>query len=358
MDASAASAGACREEVHGLLAAVPGDERRRRLGAGDDLAAADHQPPGGHQPDGVALGRRVEEDQVRLTSGLQPVVPQPKGARASANVRPPAPNAARPAAPPAYRPQPTPKVLQRKVSVATAHARPSHIPASNIARGPATRANVAGRNVGVVQRRGYENTAIDAFINANKGKDEFQKEVLNEDGQTVKILDVNAITESFKASHQYHDRSDLKYLRKTVSGHRSLLKPYPTRITYPLTDGFNNHVLGKDAGVGWHTESAHANGALGYSYANWGWISQTKKTYWATSLTIKGTDKTGNDGNGTFFPEGMTIDEIRSEALYVANSYPKHGQVVIGRGQSTGIMIECIIRDDKVESAYPYKPGW
>src|SRR5205085_11187604 len=52
-------------------------------------------------------------------------VAQPKGARASANVRPPAPNAARPAAPPAYRPQPTPKVLQRKPAVAAAPPPPA-----------------------------------------------------------------------------------------------------------------------------------------------------------------------------------------------------------------------------------------
>ena len=39
------------------------------------------QPPGCHQPDGVALRRRVEEDEVRAATGFQPVVPQTKRAR-------------------------------------------------------------------------------------------------------------------------------------------------------------------------------------------------------------------------------------------------------------------------------------
>jgi hypothetical protein len=241
-----------------------------------------------------------------------------------------------------YRPQQLPKVLQAK-SKADGAAAPAR-------GGERLVAPARPPVVGVIQRRGYDNSVIDAFINKNRAT--FVR------GGKDKSVDVNAITELFISTHQYKDREDLKYLRNKVNKHTTPLKSHPAALTYPLAANFSEHVLGDSAGVGWHTESKHANGDLNYSYVNWGWIAQTKGTYWATTLIIKGTAKTGNNGNGTFFPSTMSIDLIAEEAEYVANTYTPKGQLVIGRGRRTGIMIECILRLDKVESAYPFKPGW
>lgn len=243
-------------------------------------------------------------------------------------------------APPVYRPQSAPAVLQAKRAGANVAA-PQGFGKTPT---PARQANA----VGVIQRRTYSDSVIGNFITANKA------EYLGESG----TVDVNAITAEFKRLNPQYDRADLKYLRKTVSGHRDALAPSPAVINYPLAADFNNHVLGNVAGVGWHSETVNANGEVGYSYNLGGDIASTKRTYWATHLQINGTNKVGNNGRGTFFPDDMAIGEIRSEALYVANTYAKHGQVIIGRGQTTGIMIECLIRDDEVQSAYPYKPGW
>src|SRR5438552_14610951 len=67
------------EKVDRLLTSLPGDDMLGRLGAGNDLAAPDDKPAGGHQSDGVALVRRVEQHQVGATAGFQSVVDQSEG---------------------------------------------------------------------------------------------------------------------------------------------------------------------------------------------------------------------------------------------------------------------------------------
>lgn len=298
-----------------------------------------------------------------------PVPPHPSFAQRASAVQP----RRAPVALPVYRPQSVPKVLQGKMagngqkvsSVQLQQTQSGWPPArpSPAARGAVQAKSVSGNTLAnhrsklitavqpsIIQRRGYANSAIDDFINTNRAA------FVRGDGDNS--VDVNAMTALFRSTHQYQDRDDLRYLRKQVNNHRSLLNSHPAVITRPLTAGFRAHVRGDTAGVGWHTELVNANGDPNYSYVNWGWISQSKGTYWATALVINGTAKVGNNGNGTFFPTNMSLALIEEEAEYVANSYPQAGQLVIGRGRKTGIMIECIIRLNQVESAYPYKPGW
>ena len=69
------------QEVDRLFAAVPDHRRLRRLGARDDLAAAQHELARRDQPDRVHLGRRGEDAEVGPAARLQPVALEAEGAR-------------------------------------------------------------------------------------------------------------------------------------------------------------------------------------------------------------------------------------------------------------------------------------
>jgi hypothetical protein len=198
-----------------------------------------------------------------------------------------------------------------------------------------------------VQCRGYNNLEINNFLGKNV-----------QGGAESRHDYVKRITTLFKQTHQYQQRSDLDFLRDQAWGARNHLAPYPA-IVRQLHADFDDHVLGNDAGVGWHTERVNADGDPGYSYANPQHLATTKGTYYAGTLVIAGTAKAGNNGRSTFFPANMTIAAIRYEALYVANTYAQVGQIRRGRGPRSGIMIDCLIGGaGTVVSAYPYKPGW
>lgn len=199
----------------------------------------------------------------------------------------------------------------------------------------------------VVQRRGYKDLDINKFLEENPQ---------NEDEERGEYL--TRVTALFKRLFQYQDRGDLRYLRNKAWGATKHMKAYPSAMPRKLADNFNEHILGNMAGVGWHSESTHTNGQAGYSYANRQDLASSKGTYFASQVKIADTNKTGNNGRSTFFPPGMGIDEIRADALYVANTYPAVGQIRRGRGPSSGIMIDCLMNGERIDSAYPYKPGW
>src|SRR2546429_5467623 len=67
------------KEVDGLLAPLPGHEMLGGFGTGDYLAAPDDEPAGGHQADGIALTRRVEQHEVGAAAWFQSVVDQSEG---------------------------------------------------------------------------------------------------------------------------------------------------------------------------------------------------------------------------------------------------------------------------------------
>ncbi len=198
-----------------------------------------------------------------------------------------------------------------------------------------------------VQCRGYDDSAIRAFL----GKQA-------QDDDETRGAYVKRITGLFKTQFQYHDRTDLNFMRDEAWGARGHLAPYPTHIVRPLHADFNAHVLGNQAGVGWHSESVNEDGDPGYSYANRQNLATTKGTYFADTVVINHTAKAGNNGRSTFFPANMTIGTIRYEATYVANRNAPAGQICRGRGPYTGIMIDCLLNGGQVVSAYPYKPGW
>lgn len=195
-----------------------------------------------------------------------------------------------------------------------------------------------------IQGRYYGNTEITDFIGENaQGHGEAYPDYLTR------------LTNLFKTEMPYHHRDDVKYLRKRLGGHRSLLVSSYVQ-TNNLDAHFNAHVLGNQAGVGWHSESAHQDGQAGYSYTNWGWIAQTKGTYWGDQIVVATVVKAGNNGVSSFFPANMSIQKIRREALYVANVFANQqvGQLIRGRGKETGIMIECLMNGNTITSAYPY----
>jgi len=199
----------------------------------------------------------------------------------------------------------------------------------------------------IVQCRGYQDSEITKFLTTNAQEEDESRHDY-----------VKRITGLFKRDFQYHDRGDLNFLRDRAWGARGHLLPYPTVIARPLHADFNDHVLGNDAGVGWHSERVNADGDAGYSYQNRANLATTKGTYFADTLVINGTAKAGNNGRSTFFPATMTIGDIRYDARYVANRNAQVGQICRGRGPSSGIMIDCLIAGGVVVSAYPFKPGW
>ena len=198
----------------------------------------------------------------------------------------------------------------------------------------------------VVQRRGYGNLEVDAFIQQNpQNDDETYSQYLAR------------VTNAFKDGMQYWQRDDLKYLRKQLGGHRSLLlKGYPDNGK-TLDPGFDAHIQGNHAGAGWHTESVHADGDHGYAYVNQTSIAASKGTYAADNAVVAGVAKAGNNGRSTFYPDDMAMQEIRAEATYVANVHAgaQQGQLIVGRGKKTGIMIECLMNGNVITSAYPYE---
>lgn len=203
----------------------------------------------------------------------------------------------------------------------------------------------------LIQRRAYGKNTIDVFLKDHvRQKDE-------EMGAYV-----GRVTRAFREHHAYAQRDDLAALRTGAWHVTEAMPPYPTTLIFDLAHDFNDHVLGKVAGVGWHLETTHRNGdqdngnprQVTHSYANRTVLSSRKGTYKAGSLKICRVDKNGNGGVGTFFSATTTIEQIRHDAVYVANAYRRTGQLVIGRGQRTGVLIECILRDGKVESVYPH----
>ena len=203
----------------------------------------------------------------------------------------------------------------------------------------------------LIQRRAYGKATIDAFLQDHgRQKDE-------EMGAYVA-----RVTRAFRAHHAYAQRDDLAALRTGAWHVTEAMPPYPTTLTFTLAPAFDDHVLGRVPGVGWHLETAHRNGdqdngnprKVTHSYTDRTVLSSRKGTYRVSSLVIGKAKKSGNDGVGTFFSPSTTIEQIRHDALYVANAYRRVGQLVIGRGQRTGVSIECILRDGQVESAYPH----
>lgn len=198
-----------------------------------------------------------------------------------------------------------------------------------------------------LQCRGYANLEINNFLAQNA-----------QGGAESRHAYVKRITTLFKQTHQYQDRTDIEFLRDRAWGARLHLAPYPA-IVMQLDATFDAHVRGDQPGVGWHTEMAHQDGQPNYSYANRANLATTKGTYYADTVVIAGTAKAGNNGRSTFYPPGMSMADIRYDALYVANTYAQVGQIRRGRAPRSGIMIDCLIGGGgTVVSAYPYKPGW
>jgi hypothetical protein len=199
-----------------------------------------------------------------------------------------------------------------------------------------------------VQLRQHADRALKDFL------DEHQKNKGEEHGKFV-----NRVTGEFKSNYPQHDRADLDHLRRIAwKSEGKGMKAYPSVTPKTLAGSFDAHVKGDQKGVGWHTEMSHARDGANYKYQNAAPISSTKGTYYAENVTIKGTLKSGNEHRSTFFPAGMSMDDIRYEAVYVANSFPKSGLVATGRGPRTGIMIDTLLNDNTIDSAYPHKPGW
>lgn len=203
----------------------------------------------------------------------------------------------------------------------------------------------------LVQRRAYGKATIDGFLRDNR----------RGPGEVMGTY-VGRVTRAFREQHGYAQRDDLAALRTGAWGVGDAMPPYPTVLTFALAHDFDDHVLGKVVGVGWHLETTHRNGdqdngnprEVTHSYTGRTVLSSRKGTYKASNLMIRKTRKSGNNGVGTFFSATTSIEQVRHDALYVANAYPRSGQLVIGRGQRTGVLIECILRDGQVESAYPH----
>lgn len=202
-------------------------------------------------------------------------------------------------------------------------------------------------NKGVIQQRQHGNLTISNFL---------QQHAQNNGEERGAY--VGRVTTLFKQQNPQHDKDDIDELRRRAWGARFPTRPHPAVIAIPLAGGFNNHILGNQAGVGWHSESVRQNGNVGWSYANRQDLASSKGTYFADTVVINNTPKAGNNGRSTFFPQNMGIAHIRTEAEYVANTFPQQGQIRRGRGRQTGIVIDCLINNNTVESAYPYKPGW
>src|SRR5690606_37822175 len=137
----------------------------------------------------------------------------------------------RPAAAALPRPLPAPH-LARAVQLKKADA-----PAARHSRAPA-----------VIQSRFYDDGPINQYI---------QDTPQNHGEADAAYL--TRITASFKRDRQYFHRDDLKYLRKQVGHHRSLLVANYVQANN-LDAHFDAHVLGNQAGVGWHSESVRTNG--------------------------------------------------------------------------------------------------
>jgi hypothetical protein len=164
-------------------------------------------------------------------------------------------------------------------------------------------------------------------------------------------------TAKFKSDHQYARPDDIAYFRAKLGNHSAVIAPLPAQLTRTLSDQFDAHVKGDEAGKGWHSEMTHTATAAGnWSYTDKRWIAQTKQTYAASNVKIMGTAKAGNDGVSSFFPSTMPLALIRSEAEYVANTChgSQQGQLIIGVGKATGIRIECLMTGTTITSAYPH----
>lgn len=199
----------------------------------------------------------------------------------------------------------------------------------------------------VVQRRQHGNLAIDGFLQQNaQAEDETRGDY------------VGRVTRLFKQQYPQRDKDDVDELRHRAWRARLPTQRHPVVIAVPLAAGFDNHIHGNQAGVGWHSESINQDGAGNWSYANRQDLATSKGTYFADTVVVNGVAKAGNNGRSTFFPAAMGIARIRTEAEYVANTYPQQGQIRRGRGRQSGIVIDCLINNNSVESAYPCKPGW
>ena len=262
----------------------------------------------------------------------------------------------RPAAPPAYQPFSLKGPVQARTNPGISKA-PGYGPVS--ASGPLQAHRIQSSRIfpspagpvfftstSAIQRRAHGDSVIRNFISANA----------KDDDETYQAY-LARLTGLFKTAQPHHHRDDLKFLRKTLGGHRSLLVSDYNQ-TKSLDAHFNAHVLGNQVGVGWHSESSHQNGQTGYSYTNWGWIAESKGTYWGDNIVVAGTAKAGNNGVSSFFPATMSIQRIRAEAMYVANVHAntQAGQLIIGRGNKSGILIECLMNGDTITSAYPHMP--
>ena len=203
----------------------------------------------------------------------------------------------------------------------------------------------------LIQRRAYGKNTIDGFLADHRRREHEEMGAY-----------VGRVTRAFREHHAYAQRDDIAALRTGAWHVTAAMPPYPATLTFTLAHDFDDHVLGRVPGVGWHLESSHRNGdqdngnprKVTHSYTARTVLSSRKGTYRARDLVIGKVEKSGNGGVGTFFSATATIEEIRHDALYVANAYPRVGQLVIGRGQRTGVSIECILRNGKVESAYPH----
>jgi|GEM_PF-5706366 len=165
------------------------------------------------------------------------------------------------------------------------------------------------------------------------------------------------MTEQFKRSHQFQLPGDLSYFRELLGNHGAGPVPMPGVLTKQLDLAFDAHVLGNQPGVGWHSESVHANGTPGYSYLNSRPPAPSKGTYRADTVRVANANKAGNNGVSAFFPATMTIATIREEALYVANvGAPTiaNNQTITGLGRRTGILIDCLMNGNTIVSAYPH----
>ncbi len=198
----------------------------------------------------------------------------------------------------------------------------------------------------LIRRRYYGDIDINAFIDAHPRNPN--------EADTAYLA---RVTDAFQAENQYWQRDDVKFLRKRLSGHVTKLVKGTPNNGRTLDAHFNAHVLGDQAGAGWHSESAHADGDVGYSYQNRANIATSKGTYAGDSARIAGVNKAGNNGRTTFFPASMTMQSIRDEATYVANVHHNEqvGQLIRGRGKQTGIMVECLMNGNVVTSAYPFE---
>jgi hypothetical protein len=166
------------------------------------------------------------------------------------------------------------------------------------------------------------------------------------------------LTNKFKADHQFARRDDISYFRALLGNHKSVVKVIRAVVPRVLSTSFNDHVYGNEAGKGWHTELQHPNVKGGkWEYKDKSALSTAKGTYTVQTVKVNGKAKAGNDGVSTFYPVTMSIDDIRNDALFVANTChtEQKGMLIVGVGETSGIRIECLMNGTTITSAYPYE---